>query len=83
MYYKWNGKYILLLLFRPGIYVPPLVNRTTFDDYSNENIENTRKSIEYFIIKLSRIPFFVSSVEFGVFINKSNKEEAVEMDYVF
>jgi len=25
----------------------------------------------------------VGSVEFGVFINKTNKEEAVEMDYVF
>lgn len=48
--------------------------KPTFDDYSNEFIENMRKSIEYFLIKLSKIPYFVQSVEFGVFITKTNKE---------
>lgn len=32
-----------------------------------------RKSIEYFLMKLSKIPYFAQSVEFNVFITKSNK----------
>ena len=40
------------------------------DDFSNDNIEAIRRSMEYFLIKVSRIPFFVNTVEYGIFINK-------------
>ncbi|KAM3130724.1 hypothetical protein pb186bvf_017138 [Paramecium bursaria] len=67
----------------PGIYVPPLIVNRMIDDFSNDSIEAIRRSMEYFLIKVSRIPFFVNTVEYGIFINKQNKEMFQEMDFVF
>ncbi|CAD8136632.1 unnamed protein product [Paramecium pentaurelia] len=72
----------ILQLRWPGVYIPPLMNKSTFEDYSSEHIENIRKAIEYFLIKLSKITYFAQSVEFNVFITKTNKDSNQEMDYV-
>ncbi|CAD8043599.1 unnamed protein product [Paramecium primaurelia] len=66
----------------PGVYIPQLMNKSTFEDYSSEHIENIRKAIEYFLIKLSKITYFAQTVEFNVFITKTNKDSNQEIDYV-
>ncbi|CAD8148823.1 unnamed protein product [Paramecium pentaurelia] len=72
----------ILQLRWPGVYIPPLMNKSTFEDYSNEHIENIRKAIEYFLMKLSKITYFAQSIEFNVFITKTNKDSNQEMEYV-
>jgi hypothetical protein len=53
--------------------VPPLPPKKFVKDFDQQFIESRRSQLEYFLIKLSRIPFFNDSVEFGIFVGRGVK----------
>ena len=57
------------------MYVPPLPPKDLIKEFDFSYIETRRKYLEYFIVKVSHVPFFTDTVEYGLFVARGKKVE--------
>jgi len=64
----------LLVANWPGVYVPPLPPKKMAGNAESWLLEERRRHLEYFCLKISEIPYLWGSMEFQTFLNSKSTD---------
>lgn len=63
----------------PGIYIPPLPPKNLVKEFDQHYVENRRKQLEYFLIKLSNYDFIYDSLDFDIFLKQDKAYTKIQV----